>query len=115
MEPLLTPKQLADLLGLSVQTLYNRRSLGASMPVSVHIGNQIRFRQSDVDRWLASLPSGRTARDSDSPDRHQPASMPRAVADADDEPSRGCQRRRGRPTKAEQVLARQRALGLPPH
>lgn len=95
MEPLLTPQQLADLLGLSVQTLYNRRSLGASMPPAVRIGTKVRFRPSDVEAWLAELESG------------QSSAQP--VQADDDAPS--APRRRGRPTKAEQVRARQRTAG----
>lgn len=94
MEPLLTPQQLADLLGLSVQTLYNRRSLGASMPPAVRIGTKVRFRPRDVEDWLAGL------------EVNKPAPVPTAA----DESAPPSARRRGRPTKAEQVRARQRAL-----
>jgi predicted DNA-binding transcriptional regulator AlpA len=91
MEPLLTPRQLAEVLGLSVQTLYNRRSNGASMPPAILIGNKVRYRPRDVERWLQSLQSGPPA----DLHEHRP------------EPTRGP----GRPTKAQQVRMRQQAAG----
>ncbi|WP_426194821.1 helix-turn-helix transcriptional regulator [Massilia sp. DWR3-1-1] len=89
MTQLLTARELASLLSLKEQTIYNRHSTGASLPTAVKIGSRLRFRQSDVDAWIA----GQIER--------QPATFT---------PSRGTaevvQRARGRPTKAQQIAAR---------
>ena len=50
--PLLTPAELAQLLGLSLQTIYNRRNNGGCLPPAIMLGRQVRFRQEDVDIWL---------------------------------------------------------------
>ncbi|MGK5038253.1 helix-turn-helix transcriptional regulator [Janthinobacterium sp. LB3P118] len=84
---LLTPKALAELLGLAEQTIYNRHSTGGDLPHAIKLGRLLRFHTADVDSWL----------------EHQrqpaipPATPPRPVPPA---------RRPGRPTKAEQVAAR---------
>nr|WP_222613135.1 helix-turn-helix domain-containing protein [Undibacterium jejuense] len=87
MDKLLTPKALADLLGLAEQTIYNRHSNGGDLPQSIKLGRLLRFHSADVDAWL-----GR---------QRQPAAPqalpPRPVPSA---------RRPGRPTKAEQIAAR---------
>lgn len=49
---LLTPKDLADLLGLSVNTVYQRRYRHDALPPAIKLGNVIRYRREDVDRWL---------------------------------------------------------------
>ncbi|WP_076883669.1 helix-turn-helix transcriptional regulator [Burkholderia pseudomallei] len=88
MEPkLLTPKALAEMLGLAEQTIYNRHSKGGDLPPSIKIGRLLRFPTVGVDAWLASKSSS----------SGQPP--PSAAAPAAN--------RRGRPTKAEQVAARQ--------
>lgn len=88
MERLLTTKDLADLTGLAVQTIYNRHSNGGSLPDCLNLGGRLRFRQRDVDAWLDSHY-----------ERHQP--KPATVA-CPESPTR----RPGRPTKAEQVMRR---------
>ncbi len=88
MERLLTTKDLADLTGLSVQTIYNRHSNGGSLPDCLNLGGRLRFRQRDVDTWLDALYEKR---------------QPQAIA-ADCPNS--TPRRPGRPTKAEQVARR---------
>lgn len=90
MEQLLTPQELAQLLRLSLQTIYNRRSLGGSLPPAVHIGRLVRYKPADVAAWLDSL-SG----------QHAVAALKPAAPSSDELP-----RRRGRPTKAEQIRAR---------
>lgn len=85
MEPLLTAKTLAELLGLAEQTIYNRHSNGGDLPPSLKIGRALRFRQSEVDAWL---------------DRLQ-ATTPAVIVDPTPKP-----RRRGRPSKAEEIAAR---------
>jgi predicted DNA-binding transcriptional regulator AlpA len=53
MAHLMTPEQLAELLGCSVGTLYNRRSRGLPMPPTIKVPNgAIRWRVEDVDAWL---------------------------------------------------------------
>jgi predicted DNA-binding transcriptional regulator AlpA len=82
MDRLLTPEALSAMLGMSVQTVYNRRSQGLPLPRAVKLGRLLRFRESDVETWL---------------DRQvEDAPVPLAVQPA----------RRGRPTKAEQVARR---------
>ncbi|CAM2162029.1 prophage regulatory protein [Burkholderia latens] len=58
MQPLLSPKALAALLGLAMQTIYNRRSTGGDLPKAVKVGHLVRFRAADVDAWLDA--KGRT-------------------------------------------------------
>ena len=89
MTQLLSPRELANLLCLKEQTIYNRHSTGGNLPLCLKIGNRLRFRQSDVDAWIAAqikLP---------------PASspVPRDLGPV-------ATRRRGRPTKAQQVALR---------
>lgn len=80
MDQLLTPAQLAGLLQISVQTIYNRHCTGASLPPCVRIGRVIRFPLSGVENWIAGQA-----------EKPLPTRM-------DASP-----RRPGRPTKAEQI------------
>lgn len=48
----LTPAELAEMLGISAQTVYNRRCDGASLPPCVRIGRLIRFPEDGVQAWL---------------------------------------------------------------
>lgn len=57
MDRLLTPAELAQMLGLSVQTIYNRLNEGRPLPPHVRIGRLLRFRLSDVLAWIAALPT----------------------------------------------------------
>lgn len=54
MERLLLPEEVAEALGISVKTLYNWRALGLG-PVGVRVGKYLRFRESAVDAYIASL------------------------------------------------------------
>lgn len=49
---LLTAKDLGEQIGMSVSSIYRRRSLGEALPPALKIGSQVRWRQSDVDAWL---------------------------------------------------------------
>lgn len=49
---LLGVKDLADQLGISVPTVYRKRSLGEDLPPAVRVGSQIRWRQEAVDKWI---------------------------------------------------------------
>ncbi|NMV40676.1 helix-turn-helix domain-containing protein [Ralstonia insidiosa] len=86
MEDLLTPKTLAAALGLAEQTIYNRHSTGGDLPPCIKLGRLLRFRPVDVEAWLAKQ-LGAT----ENPVVQERTHVPR---------------RRGRPTKAEQVAAR---------
>ena len=79
MEKLLTPEALGAMLSMSVQTVYNRRAQGLSLPPAVKLGRLLRFREADINIWIAAQI------ESPAPLLAQPV------------------RRRGRPTKAEQV------------
>lgn len=49
--PLLTPKQLCELLQVPLQTLYVWRGQGKG-PRGFKVGRGIRYRRTDVERWL---------------------------------------------------------------
>lgn len=49
---MLTNQGLADLMGWSVKTVHMRRYRGDSLPPCIKIGNTIRYRAEDVDKWL---------------------------------------------------------------
>lgn len=45
--------ELSAQLGISVSSIYRKRSLGESLPQALKIGKSaIRWRQSDIDAWL---------------------------------------------------------------
>lgn len=92
MESLLTPADLARKIGLAVQTIYNRRATGGSLPRSILIGQFVRFASHDVDAWLEQQYEDQCKGIEPSPI-------------ALEKPSR-----RGRPTKAEQVRRRDSGL-----
>lgn len=46
--------QLAEELGVSVQTIYRWRSEGADMPKAFKVGSQLRWKQETVDQWIAA-------------------------------------------------------------
>lgn len=52
MDRLMSPKELADYLGVSASTIYNRRYRGEDLPRSISLGGRIRYRESDVLDWL---------------------------------------------------------------
>lgn len=93
MEPLLTLEQLAAALGLSVQTLYNRRSRGESLPPTITLGRRLRFIQADVRTWLDTQ-RGASAYQAFPPQESQHSDGPSGT------------RRRGRPTKTEEMRKR---------
>lgn len=45
--------ELAEQMGVSVQTLYRWRSEGHDMPKGFLVGSRVRWRQSVVDEWMA--------------------------------------------------------------
>lgn len=62
---LMREDEVADLLGMSIFTLQTWRRPGMSRgPRWVNVGTDrrsiIRYRESDIQAWIADLPSGRT-------------------------------------------------------
>jgi predicted DNA-binding transcriptional regulator AlpA len=89
-EQLLTPKTLASTLGIAEQTIYNRHSIGGNLPPAIKLGHLLRFRPADVEAWLeVQRQSAPPLLPSTPRTQHAPAV-----------------RKRGRPTKAEQIAAR---------
>lgn len=87
MDQLFSPRTLAAYLGLAEQTIYNRHSTGGDLPQSIKLGRLLRFRLADVNAWLETKCQANKA---PLPAPTQPSSP----------------RRRGRPTKAEEIAAR---------
>ena len=54
LEPVLTTSELAQYLGVHVQAIYDLRTDGRG-PSGIRVGREIRYRTSDVLRWLDSL------------------------------------------------------------
>ena len=54
LEPVFTITELATQLSVSTQALYDLRSKGRG-PTFFRVGRQLRFRQSEIDAWLARL------------------------------------------------------------
>jgi excisionase family DNA binding protein len=50
-ERLLSPRQLASYLNVSVATVYDWRHRRCGPP-GFRIGKHVRYRRSDVDRWI---------------------------------------------------------------
>lgn len=48
----LSPRDLAEMFGLPVRTVYSWRTRGEG-PMGYRVGKHIRFRRSDVELWLA--------------------------------------------------------------
>lgn len=79
---LITPAQLATLVGLATRTVYNRIHTGGDLPTVTRIGRRLpRFQMTDVHAWIAG----------------------KQTAPAHPEPT---PRRPGRPTKAETIARR---------
>ena len=56
-EPLVAAEQVAKLLGWSLQTIYVQAKHG-SLPCYRLSKGSVRFRMSEIERWLASQRSG---------------------------------------------------------
>lgn len=83
MTPLLvSPSELARLVGLAPRTIYNRISTDGDLPPILRMGRLPRFALADVQLWIAS--------------KH----------DGPEGGSTGTRRHPGRPTKAVQVARR---------
>lgn len=94
MSKLLSPAELAGLLDMAPQTIYNRHSIGASLPPCVRIGRLVRFPLDGVETWIAAQ-------------AEQPMSPPPHQTEQPMAPPPHQTRRPGRPTKAEQIARRQ--------
>lgn len=53
METLLSPIDLAEYLGVPISTIYRWNYVGSGPPL-LRIGRHIRYRTTDVEKWLAS-------------------------------------------------------------
>ena len=51
LEPVLTTSELAEYFGVHVQAIYDLRTDGRG-PSGIRVGREIRYRVSDVVRWL---------------------------------------------------------------
>ena len=60
MPKLLTPADLAALLGISIHTVYHRKAQGLDLPPAVKVGRLLRFPDDGVRQWLVSLQSACT-------------------------------------------------------
>lgn len=58
--PLMTSQELSEFIGYSVKTLANWRSQAIG-PKYVKPGGRVRYRLSDVEKWLISREHGREA------------------------------------------------------
>ena len=54
LEPVMTTSELAEYLGVQVQAIYDLRTDGRG-PSGLRVGREIRYRVSDVRRWLDGL------------------------------------------------------------
>lgn len=50
-ECLYSPKQLAEMLGVPLGSLYRWNYLGTG-PLPIHVGRHVRYRPADVNTWL---------------------------------------------------------------
>jgi predicted DNA-binding transcriptional regulator AlpA len=50
---LLSPQEVSELIGLSVETLAQWRSQGRGIPYIKISRNCVRYRQGDLDSWIA--------------------------------------------------------------
>jgi excisionase family DNA binding protein len=53
LERLLTTEELAEYLNLPIGTLYRFNYIGSG-PRPIKVGRHLRYRESDIDRWLDS-------------------------------------------------------------
>ncbi len=63
-EKLLSDRDVAEITGRARSTLQKDRVTGASIPF-VRIGNLVRYRPTDVERYLAELQTRRSTSEAD--------------------------------------------------
>lgn len=95
LKPLLSAREVAPLMGVALQTLYNWMHLGKDIPPHIVCGRRVRFHPDDIAAWLE-------ARRCDEQVGAVVSSSERVVS-----PLRSMARRPGRPTKAEEVARRE--------
>jgi predicted DNA-binding transcriptional regulator AlpA len=61
-DPLVTPEELAAELRIVVATIYVWRTRSKG-PSGFRVGRHLRYRRSEIDRWLTSLGDTRTHTD----------------------------------------------------
>ena len=49
---LLTVEATAAYLGLTTAALYSARHIGSDLPPAYRLGSRLRYRRSDLDKWL---------------------------------------------------------------
>ena len=52
----MSPAELAEYLAVPVRTIYAWRTTGSG-PRGIRVGRHVRYRRSEVERWLTSQPS----------------------------------------------------------
>jgi predicted DNA-binding transcriptional regulator AlpA len=62
MSPLLTQRQTALILNLSERTLERHRVTGTG-PLFVRAGRSVRYRENDLESWIASRVASSTSQD----------------------------------------------------
>lgn len=56
---LLTPKEVADLLGVPISWVYKRTERGAANRLPhIKLGKYVRFHRADLERWLEHRTAG---------------------------------------------------------
>lgn len=90
---LVTPSELSEMVGLAIQTIYNRHSKGGDLPPAIKLGKALRWDVEDVRAWVAGQ-------------RQQRPTCPAPIAPA--------KRRPGRPTKREEIARRQAKITSQP-
>jgi excisionase family DNA binding protein len=68
LEPVLTPSELAEYLGVQPQAIYDMRTDGRG-PSGIRVGREIRYRVSDIRQWLDGLHEPEAALDSQGAER----------------------------------------------
>jgi excisionase family DNA binding protein len=51
-ESLMSASEVADFLGISVNTLHQLRYRGDPLPRGYRVGGRIKYRRADVEAWL---------------------------------------------------------------
>lgn len=51
-ESLMSATEVAEFLGISINTLYQLRYRGDSLPRGYRVGGRIKYRRADVEAWL---------------------------------------------------------------
>jgi hypothetical protein len=64
MERLLTERETSERINRAVSTLQKDRCIGGGIPF-VKIGRQVRYRESDIQRYIEALPSYRSTSETD--------------------------------------------------